>query len=533
MLNMIPDQNANHVVLRTLFQPRSNPINDLIKALQDTNILPRRVPVGGGMAVHIQQIERLDLKLELKYRVFFDDMRLDAYVDPKAPGGNEVRLGVPLRQGAVDVSAIEISTGNEISRFQYAFTGRAFVYGSIEPDVETGAPYFVISRLPDFKLDDSADRIPPLLPAIDFEAMLSRIINREVRARPTTLKRPGLVRFPISFKVDDLLDASPLTYGVVLRDPLNEPDPLSKELCLPPGYGSPDCGVNKLTTKDFYNNLDSFLRVATSHDPVSLQPNDRAIQINVGWRVIERELTKDNGWEDWKEVAAKMFRFRVGKWVNWHKHPDGRGSVRVEFQAKLQVAYPKIKWCKGWTKLPFGGRISYKYPCGIKRGWHPVKSVKIWVDVRLEMQDNRACLQILDKGSTGKNDILGYLITVLYLVGSAVLGAMIPILGPILSGVVAMASGLVMLVIFAVEKVIGPLLKFLPDEVCTDISEFLTIPLLNDKLQVKLKHGRIEFVSNGLIVMVDPEFEPNSALLSTTDDLSSMSAKHVSKDRDL
>ena len=529
---MIPDQNTDHVVLRTPFHPSKNPINDLIRALQDANILPRRVPIGGGMAEHSQQVKRLDLKLILRYRLFFDDMRLDAYVDPKAPGGNEVRLGVPLRHGAVDVSAIEISTGAEISRFQYAFTGRAFVYGSIEPDVKTGAPHFVISRLPVFKLDDCADRIPPLLPGVDFEAMISRTINRDVRVRPAVVTRPGLVRFPISFKVDDLLNASPLTYGVVLRDPVAVPDPLSQKLCLPPGYGSPDCGDNNPTFKNFYSNLDSFLRVATDRDPAGLQSDDRAIQINVGWQVIERELTKDNGWEDWKEVAAKMFRFRVGKWVNWRRRSDGKGSVYVEFQAKLQVAYPKIEWCKGWTKLPFGGRISYEYPCRIKRGWHPVKSVKIWVDVRLEMQGSRACLQILGKGSTGKDDILGYLITVLYLVSSAALVAMIPLLGPILAGVVAAASGLVMLVLFAVEKVLGLILEFLPDEYCADIKEFLTIPLFDDKLQVELNRGRIEFLRNGLIVAADPDFEPDSALLAAADDPIAIPARPALEDRD-
>lgn len=505
---MIPAQNSDHVVLRTRFDP----INDLIRALQDADILPRRVPSAGGMAEHSQQIERLDLEFVLRYRFFFDDIRLDAYVDSDAPGGNEVRLGVPLDQGTIDVSAIAISTGIEIARFQYVFSGRAFVYGSIEPDSSSGAPHFVISRLPEFILDDSSDRIPPVFPDSSFETMIAGTVNREIRARPNAVTRPGLVRFPISFKVDNLLDVRPITCGLVLRDPESGTDLVSGELCLPPGYGSGDCGSDVPTEREFYRHLDTLLRVATIHDPLPLDTNDRQIQLNVGWRVIDRELSTDNGWEDWKEVAAKMFRFRAGKWVNWRRHGDGSGSVFVEFKAKLQVAYPKVKWCKGWTKLPWGGKVSYKYPCGIERGWHRVKDVRIWVDVRLKMQGNRACIEILGKGVSGKDDILGYLLTVLYLIAGASLAAIIPVLGPILSGVIAAAGTLVMLVLFAVEKVVGLVLKLLPNEVCADVRDFLTIPVFEDKLQVELDNSQISFLDNGLLVAVDPYFEPRSIL---------------------
>lgn len=502
---MIPEANQDHVVLRTRFEP----INDLVKALQDAKILPRRVPRDGGMGELRRRIDRLDLEFVLRYRLFFDDMRIDAYVDPQAPGGNEIRLGVPLREGAVDVSAVEISTGREISRFQYAISGRALIYGSIELSSGTGAPDFVISRLPDFKLDDASDRIPPLLQAVHVEAMLARAMNREVRAQPSEPDRPFLIRIPITFKMDDVLDASPLTYGMALRDPQTAPDPMSKQLCLPAGYGNPACGTAPTAVVNFYQSLDSFMRVATAADPVALAPYDRTVQLNVGWRVIDRELRRDNGatWEKWNEVAL-LFRFRTGVWKNWRRHADGRGSVFVEFKAELQVAYPKVKWCRGWTKLPWGGRVTYDYPCGVEIGWHGLKSTRFWADVRLEMQGDRACLQILDKGSSGSDDIIGYLLTALYLITAALIVSLIPLIGPILSGAVAAAGTIVMLVLFSIEKVIGLILRLLPDEICANISNFLTLPLFDDKLQVHLNNGRIEFQANGLLVAVDPDFEP-------------------------
>lgn len=502
---MIPEANQDHVVLRTRFEP----INDLMKALQDANILPRRVPQDGGMGELRRRIDRLDLEFVLRYRLLFDDMRIDAYVDPEAPVCNEVRLGVPLRQGAIDVSAVEISTGHELSRFQYAISGRALIYGSIEPDSGAGAPHFVISRLPEFKLDDTSDRIPPLIPMVAMEAMLARAMNREVRAKPSEPDRPFLVRIPIAFTIDDVLHASPLTYGMALRDPQTAPDQMSKQRCLPAGYGNPACGITPITAANFYNNLDSFLRVATASDPIGLAPYDRPVQLNIGWRVIDRELSHDNGntWNEWKQVAL-LFRFRTGVWKNWRRHADGRGSIFVEFKAELQVAYPKVKWCRGWTKLPWGGRVTYDYPCGVEIGWHGLKSTRFWADVRLEMQGDRACIQLLDKGSSGSDDIIGYLLTALYLIGAAFIVSLIPLIGHILSGVVAAAGALVMLVLFAVEKVIGLILKLLPDEVCANISDFLTLPLFNDKLQVQLQNARIEFQANGLLVAVDPDFEP-------------------------
>ena len=500
---MIPEANQDHVVLRTRFES----INDLVKALQDANVLPRRVPRDAPMGELRCRIHRLDLELVLRYRLFFDDMRIDAYVDSQAPGGNEVRLGVPLREGALDVSAVEISTGREISRFQYAISGRAFVYGSIESNSGTGAPDFVISRLPAFKLDDTSDRVPSLLPAVAAEAMLARAMNREIRARPSEPDRPFLIRFPVTFTVDDVLHASPQTYGMLLRDSQPAPDPMSRQLCLPPGHGGPACGAEPSTRADFYQNLDCFLRVATTSDPVALVPSRQTVQLNVGWRVIQRELSRGDGWEEWKEVAL-LFRFRTGVWKNWRRHADGHGSVFLEFRAELQVAYPKIKWCRGWTKLPWGGRISYDYPCGIERGWHGLKSVRFWADVRLEMQGNRACIQILEKGASGSDDIIGYLLTALYLIVSAFTVALIPLIGQILSGVVAAAGMIVMLVLFSIEKVVGLILRLLPNEICADVSDFLKLPLFGDKLEVELKNGRIEFLANGLLVAVDPDFEP-------------------------
>lgn len=500
---MIPQANQDHVVLSTRFEP----IRDLLKALQDASILPRRVPQQGGMGEIRQRIERLDLEFVLRYRLFFDDLRLDAYVDPGAPGGNEIRLGVPLREGAIDVAAVEISSGRELSRFQYALSGRALIYGSLEANSGAGAPEFVISRLPEFKLDDTSDRIPPLLPTASVETMLARAMNREVRARPSAPGRPFLIRIPITFEVDDLLQASPLSYGIALRHPAPAPDPMSRQLCLPAGYGTPACGTAPVATADFFANLDSFLRVATAGDPVALAPSNKGVELNVGWRVIDRELRRDNGWEDWKE-AALLFRFRTGLWKGWRRHADGRGSVFLEFKAELQIAYPKVKWCRGWTKLPWGGRISYDYPCGIERGWHGLKSVRFWADVRLQMQGDRACIQILEKGSSGSDDIIGYLLAALYLIASAAVVSLVPLIGPILSGAVAAAGGIVMLVLFAVEKVIGLILRLLPNEVCADVSDFLKLPLFGDKLEVELKNGLVDFQANGLLVAVDPDFEP-------------------------
>lgn len=500
---MIPEANQDHVVLRTRFEP----INDLIKAMQDANILPRRVPRDGGMGELRRRIDRLDLEFVLRYRLFFDDMRIYAYVDPQAPGGNEIRLGAPLHEGAIDVSAVEISTGREISRFQYAISGRALIYGSIEPNSGTGAPDFVISRLPEFKLDDASDRIPPLLPVVHIETMLARAMNREVRAQPSEPDRPFLIRIPITFTIDDILHASPLTYGMALRDPQTAPDPMSKQLCLPAGYGNPTCGTAPTTVANFYQYLDSFMRVATAADPVALAPYDRTVQLNVGWRVIDRELSRDNGWEDWKQVAL-LFRFRTGAWKNWRRHADGRGSVYVEFKAELQVAYPKVKWCRGWTKLPWGGRVTYDYPCGVEIGWHGLKSMHFWADVRLEMQGDRACLQILDKGASGSDDIIGYLLTALYLIASAFIVSLLPLIGPILAGTIAAAGTIAMLVLFSIEKVIGLILLLAPDQICANVRDFLTLPLFNDKLQVHLNNGRIEFQANGLLVAVDPDFEP-------------------------
>jgi hypothetical protein len=499
---MIPEANQDHVVLRTRFEP----INDLIKALQDANILPRRVPRDGGMGELRRRIDRLDLEFVLHYRLFFDDMRIDAYVDPQAPGGNEVRLGVPLHQGAIDVSAVEISTGRELSRFQYAISGRALIYGSIESNSGTGAPDFVISRLPEFKLDDASDRIPPLLPAVHTEAMLARVMNREVRAQPSEPARPFLIRIPITFTVHDTLHASPLTYGMALRDPLTAPDPMSKQLCLPTGYGNPACGTAPNSVSNFYQNLDSFMRVATAADPVALAPYDRTVQLNVGWRVIDRELSRDNGWEDWKQVAL-LFRFRTGVWKNWRRHADGRGSVYLEFKAELQVAYPKVKWCRGWTKLPWGGRVTYDYPCGVEIGWHGLKSMRFWADVRLEMQGEWACLQLLDKGASGSDDIIGYLLTALYLIASAFIVSLIPLIGDIVAGTIASAGIIVMSVLFSVEKVIGLILHLLPKQICANIEDFLNLPLFDDKLQVHLNNGIIEFQANGLLVAVNPDFK--------------------------
>lgn len=503
---MIPEPNIDHIVLRAGFAP----INDLVRALQDANILPRRVPVDGGMAEHRLRIERLDLELVLRYRLFFDDMRIDAYVESLAPGGNEMRIGVPLRQGAIDVSVLEISTGNEISRFSCAFSGRALVYGSIESDSEAGAPYFVIERLPEFKLDDFSERIPPLLPGRSFEALIARVINRDVRARPTAATEAGMIRFPISFMVDDLLSVNPVTYGLALRDPAAASDPMSREVCLPAGYGSPQCGAGPIGTANFYGSLDSFLRVATAADPVSLIPIGRSMQLDVGWRVIDREVSKDNGWEDWKDVT--VFRFRTGKWVNWRPAADGKGSVYGEFKAELQVAYPKIVWCRGWTKLPWGGRVSYDYPCGITRGWHGLKDVRVWAQARLEMIGSRACVQVLDKGSSGSTDLGGLLLTVAYLIASIAIISMLPLIGDIVAGALAAAGLLVVSLLVSIEAIVGLILRFLPNEYCADVSDFLKLPLFDGKIEASLNNALIDFDRNGLTVAINPDFEPKPEL---------------------
>lgn len=510
---MIPEQNVNHVIVRTLFEPAKNPINDLFEALQNANILPHRVPVSGGTGVYRHIITRLDLELVAKYRLYFGDIRLDAFVEELAPGGNEVRLGVPLKEALFQLSVLEASSGREVTSIQYALSGRAFIYGSITVNSTTGAPFFTVSRLPEFKLDDWTQDIPLVVGRGDIEMMVSRMISRDVRARPATAERPGMISFPISFQVDDLLDTSPLSFGLSLRNTVAAIDPMSVELCLPQGGGSQTCGENQGTERSFYSHLDTFLRVATTSDPVDLYPVNRAIQVNVGWRVIDRELRRENGWEKWKEVAEKMFRFRVGHSTNWRRHDDGTGSIYLEVEASLQVAYPKVKWCRGWTKTPFG-KFKYKYPCGVKRGWHGVKDMRAWVDARVNMQDDKACLQILDSDSEGSNDIIGYLITGTYLIAAASLVAIIPFLGPMLAGTVAAAGSLVMLVLLSVDKVLGLILKFVPGQVCANIEKFLTLPLFDDKLEIELNRGEIEFLRNGLSISVDPDFD---AVLVNTD----------------
>ncbi|MBV5269452.1 MAG: hypothetical protein JZU55_05460, partial [Afipia sp.] len=165
---MIPEQNVDHLVVELGFDR----VRNLIAAMRDASIIPSAVPAGGGWGEHCQPVPRFDLDFVIRYRILLDVPEFDVYRDGQAPGGNYVRVGVRLLQGAISISAVERSTGKELTRFDYVISGRAAVYGSLETDPADKAIYFVISRIPDFFLDDQSDRVPPVFPKADVQKLL-------------------------------------------------------------------------------------------------------------------------------------------------------------------------------------------------------------------------------------------------------------------------------------------------------------------------------------------------------------------------
>lgn len=505
---MIPEANSDHVLLRTAFVS----INDLLHAVQDARILPRQVPQDRDWGEYRHSIPRLGLEFRVRYQLKFGDIQLDAYQSPGAPDGNELRLGIPLLQGSLKVGVFDLN-GTPITSLDYTISGRAFVYGSVTNDPETQSAYFVIWRLPEFHLDDQTDRIPPFLQKPHMEGLLAQAVNREIRARPRITDTIGQIRFPIAFPINaGLIKAEPITHGVRLADTVNRTDQLSVPVCLV-GLGNPSCNPNSVpVTRSFFQQLDTFMRVATNADPVTPYGMGRRVQLDVGWRVIDNEISRKNGDKPWEEVAVHMFRYRVGQTINWNKRGD-QGSIRAEFRAEVQLAYPKIKWCERSWKTPFG-RVTFKYPCGVERAWHPLKAVRVWVEFRLSMKGEVACIELIEHDFDQHDDIVGLLmLTSYFLVGGAVASALVGIVSPILSGAVtaiALAAATLTLALFllidALVAVAGTILQFLPDKICANIRQFLTIPIIKDRVDISLRHSLLQFHSNGIILATDPVF---------------------------
>ncbi|MBV5269454.1 MAG: hypothetical protein JZU55_05470, partial [Afipia sp.] len=209
---------------------------------------------------------------------------------------------------------------------------------------------------------------------------------------------------------------------------------------------------------------------------------------------------------EWKEVAAKLFRYRVGQWINWSTWPSGTSDdagIKAEMRAELQIAYPRIKMCDGWTWTPWG-KVKYKYPCAVELAYHDLKEVRAWVTVRLKSNGmNQICVEQTDFGTAGKTDVIGFLILMIYE------GALVGLLG-MFSGLLAHTAAAIFilldLILLTLETIIALLAQLIPDQVCRDISNFLKVPLIEDRVAAQLSRPLVEMKRTGVTIAIDGDF---------------------------
>ena len=131
------------------------------------------------------------------------------------------------------------------------------------------------------------------------------------------------------------------------------------------------------------------------------------------------------------------------------------------------------------------------------------------------MENGMACLYFLEEKVDGSSNVFGYLLSMLYVaVAGAVVVGIVSILRPLAGGAIgsalAASSFLAFLLLAIIDDILDRVLDLLPDEICANLTQYLKVPVFNDKLEIEMKNSLIEFDPNGIILQVDPDFEKRS-----------------------
>src|SRR5262245_13235911 len=113
---MIPVANKKHIVCDTALSR----IDDLIQALRDAGLLPKRVPASGFSSV-VYDIPRFDARFVIRYALTLDPPRLQVY---RADDGADVfraALPVPLVDTHFDLLT---TAGMPLATFNFKVAGR-------------------------------------------------------------------------------------------------------------------------------------------------------------------------------------------------------------------------------------------------------------------------------------------------------------------------------------------------------------------------------------------------------------------------
>lgn len=499
---MIPGQNTSHVVLSFPFER----ITDLIEAMRDAAILPRKYPANVTWGTIEIPVPRIDLGFRVRFRAELGPMKVEAWQPQAIP---EFRLGATITVMQFVLEAFELSqppTVPPLASIDYAVSGRVYISGSIERRSGEKGLFFVLRRVRATP-DDSSAGLPAPWPEVDLEEILTRIADRAVRAQLVASAPLPERALPVSTELETTgLIGVPLELNYAVRDPANTVDWLSFRQCLPPGLGDPGCSPGAGVTLPLFDRLDVYAAPAGSPPPVhvNLVNPAKQFQIDIGIDLLRRALNQARkpSWQG--ETKFGPFRFVHNLDVDirpWPGSTDGSIGIWFSFTGEHDLWYPKIKWCQGET---FG--IKYDYPCGFEDGWTSVQSVRIEMMFRLYSDPSgRICIE----RTTIVYDFDQSLIGTLYAVFLAGLVSAIPFVGPIIASTFLFAETMITFIVGILAALIVELINILvPNQYCAAISDqFARIPLIGDRVDVDISHPFLEMKTNGVTVAFDGDFE--------------------------
>jgi hypothetical protein len=481
---MIPMSNTRHVVCDQALSR----IDDLIVALREAGLLPKRVPaIGYG---HVEyEIPRFDARFVFRYALDLGAPRLEIY--PADDGGRVFRaaLAVPLVDTHVDL----FSSAALLASFNFKMAGRVAIHGEIE--VIDGAAKALLFRFREFEFhfDDSSRNVPLPLPRTDIERLISRAANREIRLKLNAT--PPKAYLPASPAID--FPSVPYSLGFAPRELTLRDDWFSQRVCL---VADASCNPGPMQQRSFYDYLDLYAGLRPPTDPSPIAPVGdglrRHFQVDIGSQVLAVILQGLNAHPDLHGDKTFIGIFRV-KWqlqLSLDRWPTGvdQAAIKVHGQVEAFMAYPKIKWCE---KKVFGVKV--KYPCGITKEWAKLKTLSARVKVRPQISGTSLCVERTDFDIDQDTTILGYIVQ--FLIGS-ILSLFLPgggvAWGIIFNIVIEMLDEIL-------EKVAN---NALPNEFCKDIKKYLTVPIVANAVDLTVTRPALEFRTTGLSLAADGDF---------------------------
>ncbi|MCR6630126.1 MAG: hypothetical protein NVV74_08795 [Magnetospirillum sp.] len=502
---MIPAQNRPLLVFDAPFER----LQDLVEAMRDANIVPRRIPADGSFAEHRQPIERFDLEIRIRYRVEIDPARIDGSRDGQN-GAQQIRAGAGIKIAEFELALHEISTGILLDSIHFALSGRIGISGSLRVDHAEQGVFFVYRQFL-VSLDDASLGLPPPFPTLDLERLLERVADRGLRAKLNTPSGLPESRLPIAPRIENL-GVSGGVYGldVVLRDPRPEPDWLSCKICLPPGMGDPRCIPGTPPVKDFFSHFDIFMGRTPLPVPAAINRLGRHFQVDIGMDLLREQIATLNANPDWRGDNRHLWLFRVTHnfWIDIEPFDDsGQYSFSLNFSGDQYILYPQVKMCEERIGTPWGD-IVIDVPCGVEEGWMRARYVRAKIKLCPSASETSVCFDRSDLNVEQGLD-WGFLLELLYAaLASAGLGAVSSLIQIIFNSAVVLTEFLIILIALFAKLLVWLFNQIAPNQICLSLQDKITrIPLVDDKIEVSLDDLAIDFTQNGMSLAFNGDFE--------------------------